>query len=68
MHSAPEQFPLSSIIQVAIYLMIFCSGDNRTGEGGGDDETIGVRLAKLDASVAYVCFNVSAYNRYVLFG
>ncbi len=39
-----------------------CSGDDRTGDGDGDDETIGVRLAKLPAAVHYVIFCVNVYN------
>jgi TerD domain len=39
------------------------SGDNRTGDGAGDDETITVKLGKLPPSVMYVAFLINVYNR-----
>jgi stress response protein SCP2 len=39
-----------------------CSGDNRTGEGGGDDETITVKLSKLQSNVRYVAFLINVFN------
>jgi len=38
------------------------SGDNLTGEGGGDDEQITVNLGSLPAEAARVVFPVSIYN------
>ncbi|GAA2223267.1 TerD family protein [Streptomyces amakusaensis] len=38
------------------------TGDNRTGEGGGDDEQINVNLAGLPADVAKIVFPVSIYD------
>ena len=38
------------------------SGDNLTGEGGGDDEQIKVNLAALGADVDKVVFSVSIYD------
>ncbi|MFB9994541.1 TerD family protein [Deinococcus oregonensis] len=38
------------------------SGDNRTGAGDGDDETIEVDLARLPANVATVIFSVNNYT------
>jgi tellurium resistance protein TerD len=38
------------------------TGDNRTGEGSGDDEQINVNLATLPAEVAKVVFPVSIYD------
>ncbi len=38
------------------------SGDNRTGEGSGDDETIHVDLANLPASVKYLMFTVNSFT------
>lgn len=38
------------------------SGDNRTGAGDGDDETITVDLARLPASVVTVIFSVNNYT------
>ncbi|MFF8959419.1 TerD family protein [Streptomyces sp. NPDC014894] len=38
------------------------TGDNRTGEGGGDDEQINVNLAGLPANVAKIVFPVSIYD------
>lgn len=38
------------------------SGDDRTGEGGGDDETISVKLSKLSPLVHYVLFTVNVFN------
>jgi tellurium resistance protein TerD len=38
------------------------TGDNRTGEGGGDDEQIAVNLAALPADVARIVFPVSIYD------
>lgn len=38
------------------------SGDNRTGQGEGDDETITVDLSRLPANVATVIFSVNNYT------
>jgi len=38
------------------------SGDNRTGDGEGDDETIIVDLAKVDAQVDEISFIVTIYH------
>lgn len=38
------------------------SGDNRTGEGAGDDESIHVDLSKLPASVKYLMFTVNSFT------
>ncbi|MDK2126932.1 TerD family protein [Parachitinimonas caeni] len=38
------------------------SGDNRTGEGDGDDETISVDLAALPVSVKYLVFTVNSFT------
>ena len=38
------------------------TGDNRTGEGGGDDEQINVNLAGLPADVDKIVFPVSIYE------
>lgn len=38
------------------------SGDNRTGAGDGDDETIKVNLAALPANVQYLVFTVNSYT------
>lgn len=37
-------------------------GDNRTGEGDGDDETLSVDLSKVPADVAKVVFCVTIYD------
>lgn len=38
------------------------SGDNRTGQGDGDDETITVDLAQLGSNVSTVIFSVNNYT------
>ena len=38
------------------------SGDNRTGEGSGDDETIHVDLGRLPAGVQYLMFTVNSFT------
>ncbi len=38
------------------------SGDNRTGEGDGDDETISVDLTRLPSSVKYLMFTVNSFT------
>ncbi|MER6298689.1 TerD family protein [Kitasatospora sp. NPDC001539] len=38
------------------------TGDNRTGEGAGDDETINVNLAGLPAEAAKITFPVTIYD------
>lgn len=38
------------------------NGDNRTGEGAGDDETLSVDLSKVPADVAKVIFAVTIYE------
>lgn len=38
------------------------SGDNRTGDGEGDDETLNVDLSKVPANIQSVVFSVTIYN------
>lgn len=38
------------------------NGDNRTGEGAGDDETLSVDLTKVPADVAKIIFAVTIYD------
>lgn len=38
------------------------SGDNKTGEGAGDDEMIKLDLDAMDPAVKVICFVVSAQN------
>jgi len=38
------------------------SGDNRTGEGDGDDESIQVNLEKLPANVKHLVFTVNSFT------
>lgn len=38
------------------------SGDNRTGEGDGDDETLTVDLGKLDARVSVLMFTINSFS------
>jgi stress response protein SCP2 len=38
------------------------SGDNQTGAGSGDDESVTVNLSRLPADVAYVCVVVNCYD------
>jgi tellurium resistance protein TerZ len=38
------------------------SGDNRTGEGDGDDETINVKLDKLPAAAQFLVFTVNSFT------
>lgn len=38
------------------------SGDNRTGEGDGDDEVINVELSRLPANVEYLAFTVNSFQ------
>lgn len=38
------------------------SGDNRTGDGDGDDETIHVDLRRLPAAVRYLVFTVNSFT------
>ncbi|MBC3413070.1 MULTISPECIES: TerD family protein [Pseudomonas] len=38
------------------------SGDNRTGEGDGDDESISVDLSALPASVTHLVFTVNSFT------
>ena len=38
------------------------SGDNRTGEGDGDDESISVDLTKLPVSVVHLVFTVNSFT------
>lgn len=38
------------------------SGDNRTGEGDGDDETINVKLDKLPAAAKFLVFTVNSFT------
>jgi stress response protein SCP2 len=45
-----------------IWFML-CSGDNRTGDGAGDDETITVKLSKLPKHVMHVAFLINVFNR-----
>lgn len=39
-----------------------CMGDNRTGEGDGDDEVIKVKLAQVPANIQRIAFAVSIYD------
>ncbi len=41
---------------------VMSSGDDRTGEGGGDDETIRVELSKVDAAIQEIVFVVTIYE------
>lgn len=41
---------------------IVYGGDNRTGEGDGDDETIDVDLGKVPASISKIAFTVTIYD------
>lgn len=41
---------------------IFSNGDNRTGEGAGDDERIAVKLASIDARVKSIVFVINSYR------
>lgn len=38
------------------------SGDNRTGEGSGDDETMTVELEKIPANISKISFAVTIYD------
>lgn len=38
------------------------SGDNRTGDGDGDDETIGVDLQRIPANVKFLVFTVNCFT------
>jgi tellurium resistance protein TerD len=38
------------------------NGDNRTGAGDGDNETIDVNLQKVSSQVVQICFTISIYN------
>jgi tellurium resistance protein TerZ len=38
------------------------SGDNRTGEGSGDDEFIRIQLDHLPADIKVIMFVITAYN------
>lgn len=38
------------------------SGDNRTGQGDGDDESIGVELDRLPAAVKHLVFTVNSFT------
>lgn len=38
------------------------TGDNLTGEGAGDDETVNVDLSKISADVAEICFVVTIHK------
>ena len=38
------------------------SGDNRTGEGSGDDETIKVELAKIPVDVTHIFFVINVFS------
>lgn len=38
------------------------SGDNRTGEGEGDDETVNITLSKVPANVAKISFTVTIHD------
>ena len=41
------------------------SGDNRTGEGEGDDETVNITLSKVPADVAKISFTVTIHEAQV---
>jgi tellurium resistance protein TerZ len=38
------------------------SGDNRTGDGDGDDETINIDLSRLDSSVSTIVLTVNSFT------
>jgi tellurium resistance protein TerZ len=38
------------------------SGDNRTGEGDGDDETLSVNLGQLDPRVSVLMFTINSFS------
>ena len=42
------------------------SGDNRTGEGEGDDETVNITLSKVPADVAKISFTVTIHEAQAL--
>ena len=41
---------------------VIYSGDNRTGDGSGDDETIKVELSKIPANIQKISFAVTIYD------
>lgn len=41
---------------------VIYSGDNRTGEGEGDDETVNVTLSKVPAAVSKIAFTVTIHE------
>jgi tellurium resistance protein TerD len=41
---------------------VFSTGDNRTGEGEGDDEQIKVDLGKIPANIAKIAFTVTIHD------
>lgn len=41
---------------------VIYSGDNRTGEGEGDDETVKITLSKIPANVAKIAFTVTIHE------
>lgn len=41
---------------------VIYSGDNRTGEGEGDDETVNITLSKIPANVAKIAFTVTIHE------
>ena len=38
------------------------SGDNRSGQGDGDDETIKFDLGKISPNAAFLCFTINSYS------
>lgn len=41
---------------------VIYSGDNRTGQGDGDDETVSITLSKVPANVAKISFTVTIHE------
>lgn len=41
---------------------VYHSGDNRTGQGDGDDEVIHVHLDRIPAQISYLIFTVTSYE------
>ena len=39
------------------------SGDNKDGQGDGDDETIKIELDHLDTDIKFIVFVVTAHNQ-----
>ena len=45
-----------------LFRSIALSGDNRTGAGDGDDETINIELDKIDLNIAKIVFVVTIHE------